>query len=67
MDQRTRNMTNVDGIPMGEWKVRLARKGVELFPCPQHRIAFIGYTGCKDAHYTSEEDAIQAAVEQYFG
>ena len=55
------------GRTLDDWKERLAKKHVEIYPCPQHRIGRYGYTGCDDADYTSEEEAIMAAVTHYFG
>lgn len=55
------------GVSLDEWKARLAKKHVEIYPCPQHRIGRYGYTGCDDADYVGEEEAIKAAVAHYFG
>jgi hypothetical protein len=54
-------------IPLDAWKVRLANMDVEIYPCPQHRISRFGFTGCDDADFTSENDAIMAAVARHFG
>jgi hypothetical protein len=54
-------------IPLAAWKIRLENVDVEIYPCPQHRISRFGFTGCDDADYTSEDDAIKAAVAHHFG
>jgi len=56
----------LNGISLDEWKVRLAKKGVEIYPCPQHRIARFGFTGSEDSDYL-EEDVVAAAVAHHFG
>jgi len=55
------------GITLDAWKVRLENIDVEIYPCPQHRISRYGFTGCEDADFTSESDAIKAAVAHHFG
>lgn len=55
------------GFTLAQWKTRLADRDVEIYPCPQHRISRFGFTGSEDADYTSEDDAIRAAVSHYFG
>lgn len=55
------------GLTLEAWKIRLENMDVEIYPCPQHRISRFGYTGCDDADYTSEADAIKAAVAHHFG
>lgn len=55
------------GFTLAQWKIRLADRDIEIYPCPQHRISRFGYTGCDDADYTSEADAIKAAVAHHFG
>ncbi|KVP75484.1 hypothetical protein WJ96_07185 [Burkholderia ubonensis] len=52
---------------LDDWKARLAKKRVEIYPCPQHRIGRYGYTGCEDSDYVGEEEAIKAAVAHHFG
>lgn len=54
-------------ISLDAWKIRLKNMDVEIYPCPQHRISRYGFTGCDDADYTSEADAIRAAVAHHFG
>lgn len=54
-------------ISLDAWKVRLQNMDVEIYPCPQHRISRYGFTGCEDADFTSEADAIKAAVAHHFG
>lgn len=55
------------GRTLADWKERLAKKRVEIYPCPQHRIGRYGYTGCEDSDFVGEEEAIKAAVAHYFG
>ncbi|WP_157639726.1 hypothetical protein [Burkholderia ubonensis] len=55
------------GRSLADWKERLAKRRIEIYPCPQHRIGRYGYTGCDDSDYVGEEEAIKAAVEHYFG
>lgn len=57
----------LSGRSLSDWKEHLAKKRVEIYPCPQHRIGRYGYTGCEDSDYVGEEEAIKAAVAQYFG
>jgi len=54
------------GVSLEEWKERLAKKRVEIYPCPQHRIARFGFTGCEDSDYL-EEEVVAAAVAHHFG
>ncbi|KVP96947.1 hypothetical protein WJ97_14090 [Burkholderia ubonensis] len=56
----------LNGLSLEEWKARLAKKGVKIYPCPQHRIGRYGYTGCEDSDYVGEEEAIKAAVAHHF-
>ncbi len=56
----------LNGMPLDEWKVRLEKKGVEIYPCPQHRIARYGFTGSEDSDYL-EEEVVAAAVAHHFG
>ena len=55
------------GFSLAQWKIRLADRDIEIYPCPQHRISRYGFTGGEDADYTSEDDAIKAAVAHHFG
>jgi len=55
------------GLTLEAWKIRLENMDVAIYPCPQHRISRFGFTGCEDADYTSEADAIKAAVAHHFG
>jgi hypothetical protein len=54
------------GVSLEEWKERLAKKRVDIYPCPQHRIARFGFTGCEDSDYL-EEEVVAAAVAHHFG
>jgi hypothetical protein len=56
----------LNSISLDEWKIRLEKKGVEIYPCPQHRIARYGFTGCEDSDYL-EEEVVAAAVAHHFG
>jgi hypothetical protein len=56
----------LNGISLDEWKVQLEKKGVEIYPCPQHRIARYGFTGSEDSDYL-EEEVVAAAVAHHFG
>jgi hypothetical protein len=56
----------LNGISLDEWKVKLEKKGVEIYPCPQHRIARYGFTGSEDSNYL-EEEVVAAAVAHHFG
>jgi hypothetical protein len=55
------------GFSLAQWKIRLSDRDIEIYPCPQHRISRFGFTGCEDADYTSEDNAIKAAVAHHFG